>query len=114
IGFVSADLLVDSAVGANLYVGIVVIAAAALNGIAVVRAYFLLFTGARHTSTVPLGITFRERLALLVLSALILGGGLYAQPGVLTRARAAEEILEDRLERSGFGHQKSGIRSEGL
>ena len=33
-----------------------VVAAAALNGIAVVRAYFLLFTGARHVSTVSLGI----------------------------------------------------------
>ena len=34
-----------------------VVVAAALNGIAVVRAYFLLFTGTRHVSTVSLGIT---------------------------------------------------------
>ena len=46
LGFISTELLVDSAVEASPYVGIVVIAAGALNGIAVMRAYFLLFTGA--------------------------------------------------------------------
>jgi NADH-quinone oxidoreductase subunit M len=96
LGFISTELLVDSAVEASPYVGIVVIAAGALNGIAVMRAYFLLFTGARHVSTVSLGIGLRERVAVLSLSALILGGGLFPQPGVATRRRAAEEILEDR------------------
>lgn len=96
LGFVSADMLIDGAVGANLYVGVVMIAAAALNGIAVVRAYFLLFTGTRHASTVSLRITLRERIAVLALAALILGGGLYPQPGVRTRERAAEEILNGR------------------
>ncbi len=71
----------------------------ALNGIAVLRAYFLLFTGARHVSTVSLGIGLRERFAVLTLSALILGGGLFPQPGVATRRRAAEQILEDRAAR---------------
>ena len=75
------------------------VAAAALNGIAVVRAYFLLFTGARHVSTVSLGIGLRERVAVLTLAALILGGGLFPQPGVTTRQRAAEEILQDRRKR---------------
>ena len=49
------------------------VVAAALNGIAVVRAYFLLFTGARHVSTVSLAATTRERFAVLTLAALILG-----------------------------------------
>jgi NADH-quinone oxidoreductase subunit M len=96
LGFVSTDLLVDGAVSANLPVGLAVIAAAALNGIAVVRAYFLLFTGARHAATVSLRIGARERLAVLTLSALILGGGLFPQPGVTTRQLAAEEILDNR------------------
>ena len=56
LGFISTELLVDSAVEVNPTVGIVVVAAAALNGIAVVRAYLHLFTGARHVSTVWLGI----------------------------------------------------------
>jgi NADH-quinone oxidoreductase subunit M len=100
LGFIATELLVDSAVEANPYVGIAVVAAAALNGIAVVRAYFLLFTGTRHVSTVSLGIGWRERIAVLSFSALILGGGLFPQPGVTTRQRAAEEILEDRRERT--------------
>ena len=46
LGFISTELLVDSAVEASPYVGVAVVAAAAVNGIAVVRAYLLLFTGA--------------------------------------------------------------------
>jgi NADH-quinone oxidoreductase subunit M len=95
LGFISAELLVDSAVEVSPYVGIAVVTAAALNGIAVLRAYFLLFTGARHVSTVSLNVRRRERFAVLTLSALILGGGLFPQPGVATRHRAADQILEE-------------------
>jgi NADH-quinone oxidoreductase subunit M len=97
LGFISTELLVDSAVEANPFVGIAVVTAAALNGIAVVRAYFLLFTGARHVSTVSLGLGLRERIAVLTLAALILGGGIFPQPGVSSRERAAEEVLALRL-----------------
>jgi NADH-quinone oxidoreductase subunit M len=100
LGFTSTELLVDSAVEVQTYAGITVVAAAALNGIAVVRAYLLLFTGARHESAVSLGIRKRERIAVLTFSALILGGGLFPQPGVSTRKRAAEEILQQRTERT--------------
>jgi NADH-quinone oxidoreductase subunit M len=100
LGFISTELLVDSVVEANPYAGIVVIAAAALNGIAVVRSYLLLFTGARHVSTVSLGLGLRERVAVLTLAALILGGGLIPQPGVASRGRAAEAILAERKARA--------------
>lgn len=96
LGFVCADLLVDGALLANPAIGLAVIATAALNGIAVVRVYLLLFTGARHTSAVSLEMTARERVVVLLLAALILGGGLSPQPGVSSRQRAAEEILTDR------------------
>jgi NADH-quinone oxidoreductase subunit M len=99
LGFISTELLVDSVVEASPYAGIIVIAAAALNGIAVMRAYFLLFTGARHVSTISLRISVRERVAVLSLSALILGGGIFPQPGVATRRRAADLILRERRER---------------
>lgn len=99
LGFISTEMLVDSAVEASPLVGIAVVAAAALNGIAVVRAYLLLFTGARHVSTVFLGIGLRERIAALTLAALILGGGIYPQPGVASRQRAATEVLRDRDDR---------------
>jgi NADH-quinone oxidoreductase subunit M len=92
-------LLVDSAVEANPFIGVVVVATAAINGIAVVRAYFLLFTGARHVSSISSGIGSRERIAVLTLATLILLGGLFPQPGVHSRQRAAEVILQDRRER---------------
>jgi hypothetical protein len=63
---------------ASPYVTLVVVLAGAPAGIAVVVwAYFLLFTGARHASTVRLRVSPRERLAILTLAALILGGGLF-------------------------------------
>ena len=95
-GFVGTELVVDGAVHSYPYMGVAVVLAAALNGIAVVKAYFLLFTGTRHAATVPLGIGVRERLAVLTLAALILGGGLFPQPGVESRHRAAVEILQGR------------------
>src|SRR5205807_1317552 len=88
MGFVATDVLVDGAVGSNLAAGLAILAAAALNGVAVVRAYLLLFTGARHASTVALNITPRERLAVLTLAAMILGGGLFPQLIVSSRYRA--------------------------
>lgn len=99
IGFVASEMLVDGAVNANLVVGLTVVLAAALNGIAVIRAYFLLFTGSRHVSSVSLGITPRERFAVLTLAALILGGGLYPQPGVTAIHRAADLLLRERESR---------------
>ena len=101
LGFISTEVLVDSAVEVNPVVGFAAVAVSALNGIAVMRAYFLLFTGARHVSTVSLGIGVRERVAVLTLAALILGGGFYPQPGVSSRHRAAEEILKQRADRRG-------------
>lgn len=96
LGFIAAELLVDGAVAVNPIVGVGIVAVAALNGIAVMRAYFRLFTGARHVSTVSLGIGPRERIAVLTLAALILGGGLFPQPGIASRRRAAEAILRRR------------------
>jgi NADH-quinone oxidoreductase subunit M len=96
LGFVAAELLVDGAAEASPYVALAVALAGALNGIAVLRVYFLLFTGARHASSVRLRVGPRERLAILTLAALILGGGLFPQPGVLSRHRAALDVLRVR------------------
>lgn len=96
VGFISTELLVDSAVEYNSLLCVAVTAATALNGIAVVRAYLLLFTGARHISAVSLEIGIRERIAVLTLAALILGGGLFPQPGISSRYEAAEQILQRR------------------
>ena len=96
LGFVSSELLVEGAIEASLATGVAVVTAAALNGIAIVRAYFLLFTGARHFSSVSLAITARERFVLLTLTALILGGGLFPQPGIAHLYAVAEQMLQAR------------------
>ena len=82
-----------NSVSVNPFVGLVVVGAAALNGVAVVRAYFALFTGVRYTPSVPLGITVRERVAVLTLAALILIGGFFPQAYVTSRHTAAEAAL---------------------
>jgi NADH-quinone oxidoreductase subunit M len=96
IGFVGTELLVDGAIGASPAIGVVMVLAAAVNGIAVVRVYFLLFTGSQHVSSVSLAITPQERFAVVTLAALILGGGLAPQYGIASFYNAAESVLKDR------------------
>jgi NADH-quinone oxidoreductase subunit M len=95
-GFVGSEMLVDGAVHIYPYVGVAVVLASALNGIAVLKAYFHIFAGTRHGSSVPLRGQWRIRFTVLALALLILGGGLFPQPGVASRHRAAEEILAER------------------
>ena len=102
-GFVGTELLVDGAIRANLAVGVAVVLAAAVNGIAVVRAYFLLFTGGRHDSSVSLAITRGEQFAVLTLAAVILGGGLAPQRIIVSRHDAAKAVLRDRMFRRSAG-----------
>jgi len=110
-GFVGTELLVDGAGETHLYVGVAVVIAAALNGIAIVKAYFLLFTGTRHVSFVLLKIRARERYAVLTLAALILTGGFIPQPGVVSRHRAADELLQARtaVVNESLGYAKSPL-----
>jgi NADH-quinone oxidoreductase subunit M len=95
-GYVGTELLIDGAVQAYPYLGVVATIVAALNGIAVLRAYFHLFTGTRHVSSVPLQIGRREQFAVLTLAALILGGGLFPQISVVSRHDAAVALLRAR------------------
>jgi NADH-quinone oxidoreductase subunit M len=100
LGFVAAELLADGVVSASLFTGIVLVIAAALNGIAILRAYLLLFTGTQHESSTLLGITPLERFAVLLLTGLILGGGLFPHPGVADRHAAATTLLAGRAPNS--------------
>jgi NADH-quinone oxidoreductase subunit M len=106
-GFIGSEVLVDGAVGAHPYIGIAVVLAAALNGIAVVQAFFKIFAGARHTSSVSLRIRMRERYAVLGLAGLIFLGGIFPQPTIVSRHRAAEELLQQR-ETLGPGSDPDG------
>jgi NADH-quinone oxidoreductase subunit M len=95
-GFLGMEMLVDGAVQAFPYIGVAVVVAAAINGIAVMQAYFRLFTGTRHFTSVSLKMGPRERIAVLTLALLIVGGGIFPQPGVVSRHHAAGRILQDR------------------
>lgn len=96
VGFIGTELLVEGAVDVYPLVGFAVVLAAALNGIAVVKAYFHVFTGTRHTASVTFGCRRSERFAILTILLLIMGGGLYPQPGVESRYHAASALLEQR------------------
>ena len=96
VGFVGAELLVEAAVDVYPIVGMLVVLAAALNGIAVLHAYFRLFTGTEHKASLSLRARWPERISILSLSVLIIGGGLWPQPGVTSRFHAATEIISRR------------------
>src|SRR5262249_53874482 len=104
MGFVASEMLLTGVVEASPVMGIVTILAAALNGIAILRAYLLLFTGRRHISAVSLAITSRERFAVLTLATLLLLGGFFPQTNVESRFKAAEAILRARGEAHPDGH----------
>jgi NADH-quinone oxidoreductase subunit M len=96
VGFVGTELLIEGAVAAYPLTGMAVVVAAALNGIAILQAYFRVFTGTTHTASISLSARPAERIAVLVLTALILGGGLFPQPGVESRYHAAKELIRHR------------------
>lgn len=97
-GFIGTEMLVDGTIDALPFVGVAIIIVSALNGIAVVHAYFRLFTGTHHAPSVSLAIVSRERFAVVLLTALIIIGGLIPQYNVASRHRAAESILRERAE----------------
>ena len=63
----------------------------------------------RHVSSVSLRIGRRERFVVLTPAALVLGSGLYPQPGIPTRQQAAEYILEGNRSRA---RQEGGDTAE--
>lgn len=96
MGYVGAELLIDGAVATYPFVGIAVVVSAAMCGIAVVHVYFMLFTGARHISSISLRMGRREKLALLTLVVLLFAGGVVPQLNIASRHHAAEELLKHR------------------
>jgi len=118
IGFIAMELLVEGAVEVYPLVGTAVVLVAALNGIAILSAYFRVFTGRRHVAPISLGVRLPERIAVLILSALILGSGFYPQPGIQSRYHAAvelnahREISNDRNTRSHIALRKATNKHE--
>ncbi len=95
VGFIAMELLVEGAVQVSPVVGTLVVLAAALNGIAVMHAYFRVFTG-KEVHTISLNARPSETAAVLILSVLIFAGGLYPQPGIASRHHAVIELQKHR------------------
>ncbi|MEZ6073582.1 MAG: proton-conducting transporter membrane subunit [Pirellulales bacterium] len=96
VGFIGTELLVEGVVAVYPLVGMAVVVAAALNGIAILGAYFRVFCGRHRSASVSLRARTSERFAVLVLTVLILGGGLFPQPGVSSRYHAARALVRQR------------------
>ena len=96
IGFVAVELLVEGAIRAYPLIGALVVLVTALNGIAVVQAYFRIFNGKVHMGTIDLHSLLPERVAVMVLSLLIILGGILPQPGVESRYHAARALIRSR------------------
>lgn len=96
IGFVSTELLVDGVIHRYPWTGVAIVLAAALNGIAILKVYFRLFTGPSHSTSICLRARPTERLAVLLLAAVMIGVGVYPQPFLASRFHAAEHLLEER------------------
>ena len=110
VGFVGTELLIEGAVEVYPLIGMAVVVVMAFNGIAILQAYFRVFTGTRHLASISLRARLPERVSVLILTALIIGGGLYPQPGVASRYHAAKELIRMRRgdnpnpEKSGEAH----------
>lgn len=105
LGFVSAELLVDGTLHANPWVGLTVIAVGALNGIAVLRAFWRLFTGRRpavEAGDLPLSRT--ERVAVVGLCVALVAGGLFPQPELNSRLKAVGSLFPAGTSDTSAGH----------
>jgi NADH-quinone oxidoreductase subunit M len=103
LGFIGMELLVEGTVEFYPLVGVAVVLAAALNGIAILRAYFHIFTGTRHIATISLAPRTSEKFAAILLSLIVLGGGLWPQPFVHSRYHAADALLHLRQKGGNSG-----------
>lgn len=95
-GFVGTELLVEGAVRVSPLIGIAIVTTAALNGLAVLHGYFRVFTGTRRNVSIELRGRPAEQIAVLILVTLILGGGLFPQPGVVSRYDFAVQTAKAR------------------
>jgi NADH-quinone oxidoreductase subunit M len=96
IGFVPMELLISGSVDQGLGISLTLAFAAMLNGIAIMRAYFALFTGRRPTTSVSLQVTPTERLGIIIIALVVFLGGWFSPAVVASRHRVADEVLQQR------------------
>jgi NADH-quinone oxidoreductase subunit M len=80
LGFVAQEALVHGVVNDFPYLGFAILVASMLNGITVLRTYFILFCGRVEPGRITQGLRRREQLAFVALVALLVAGGLFPGP----------------------------------
>lgn len=110
IGFVGAELLVEGSIQNSPTLGILIVMISALNGLAVLKIYFHVFTGPRRPSSIDLRSRPAERIAVLALTTIIVLGGMFPQSYVGSRYAAASHLIEQRSQiRNAASHLTSGF-----
>ena len=94
IGFVPMELLISGSVEQGLGVSLTLAIAAMLNGIAIMRAYFALFTGKRPTTSVSLQKTPMERAGIILIALIVFLGGWFSPGMVASRHHTADRLLD--------------------
>jgi NADH-quinone oxidoreductase subunit M len=94
VGFAGIELLLESLATSYPWIGTIIAVSTALNGIAVLRGYFRLFSGPQHMAGLSLQARLNERIALLALSLLILVFGFLPDLIVHSRLHAGEELMQ--------------------
>jgi len=92
LGFVGLEALAHGVVSEFPYLGFAVLVAAMLNGIAVVRTYFVLFCGRLEPGRLSQTLRLREQIGFVALAAVLIVGGLFPGPFVRSRSRAVESM----------------------
>jgi NADH-quinone oxidoreductase subunit M len=82
LGFVAQEALVHGVVNEFPYLGFAILVASMLNGIVVLRTYFVLFCGRLEPNRPAQGLRPREQLGFICLTALLIVAGLLPAPFV--------------------------------
>ena len=98
IGFIPMELLISGSIDQGLEITFALVVTAMFNGLAIMRAYFSLFTGKRPTTSVSLQVTPRERVAIVIVAILIFIGGWFSPSIVESRHRVIDKLLEEQHE----------------
>lgn len=100
VGFVPMELLISGSIEQGLEISLTLAIATMFNGLAVMRAYFALFTGKQPSTSLSLQVTARERTGIIIIAILIFMGVGFSPAVVLSRHRVADELVQQRGEKS--------------
>lgn len=110
LGFVGQEALVHGVVSDFPHLGFAILVASMLNGIAVLRTYFVLFCGRTERERLPQQLRPRERFGFAALAVLLVAGGMFPGPFVRSRSIAAETIRRSAETGGPTGHPRAPKR----